>query len=98
MKTTSRSRKLKPNPDYKPRTVLQGDEMFPNGIFIFNISRINEDILNKQLLVEEKKGLIHAFKLRGERLLPYFTKKKSYLCYIDYWNDKLKVYSPEGNL
>ena len=46
----------------------------------------------------EKKGLIHAFKLRGEQLLPYFTEKKSYLCYINYWNDKLKTYDPEGNL
>jgi len=145
---------MKPDPDYEPCTVLKDDEMFPNGIFVFNISRIIEDILNKQLAVEEddlnvedwlrkhcsgrvneshmpavdtskpiivaeirpgmyeiidghhrmekahreKKDSIHAYKLRGEQLLPYFTEKKSYLCYIDYWNEKLKLYGPDGNL
>lgn len=154
MKTTASSRKMKPNPDYEPCTILENDELFPNGIFIFNISCISEDIINKKLVVEEvelniedwfskhsagcvnenhmpivdinkpiivaeispgryeiidghhrmekahreKKGLIKAFKLSGEQLLPYLTEKKSYLCYIDYWNEKLKLYGPDGNL
>lgn len=150
----SRSRKMKPNPNYEPCTVREGEELFPNGIFVFNISRIIEDILNKQLVVEEedvnvedwlrkncsgrvdeshmpavdtsipiivaeirpgmfnvidgnhrmekahreKKVLIHAYKLRGEHLLPYFTEKKGYLSFINYWNEKLKLYGPEGYL
>lgn len=154
MATTTRSRKLKPNPHYKPCTVFEDDELFRNGIFVFNISRITEDILNKTLLVEdeildvedwlnkhcgshineshlpfvdiskpiivaeirpgryeiidghhrfqkahnEMKGHIRMLKLRGEQLLPYFIEKESYLCYINYWNDKLKEYGPDGNM
>ena len=154
MKTTSCTRKMKPNPDYEPCTVREGEELFPNGIFVFNISRIIDDILNKQLVVEEddinvedwlgkhcsgpvneihmpavdtsipiivaeirpgmfnvidghhrmekahreKKLSIHTYKLRGEQLLPYFTEKKSYLCFINYWNEKLKMYGPDGYL
>jgi len=152
MKAISRSRKLKPNLDYEPCTALEGEELFPNGIFIFNISRINEDILNKQLVVEEddinveewlgkhssvpvnedhmpavdtnipiivaeirpgmftvidgnhrmekahreNKVSIHAYKLRGEQLLPYFSEKIGYLSFINYWNEKLKMYGPNG--
>jgi len=154
MKAISRTRKLKPNPDYEPCTVREGEELFPNGIFVFNISRIIEDILNKHLAVEEedinvedwlcnhcsgsvdenhlpsadtslpiiiaeirpgmfnvidghhrmekahreKKELIHAYKLRGEQLLPYFTENKRYLSFINYWNEKLKLYGPDGYL
>ena len=145
---------MKPNPDYEPCTVREGEELFPNGIFVFNISRIIEDILNKQLVVEEedinvedclrkqcsgrvdeshmptvdtslpiivaeirpgmfnvidghhrmekahreKEVSIHTYKLRGEQLLPYFSEKKGYLSFINYWNEKLKMYGPDGYL
>lgn len=136
---------MRPDPDYEPLEERSGDELFPNGIFVFNITRIEEDIQSGRLLVDEvdidviawKKShtrggineahmfavnlgkpiiiaeisperyevidghhrmekarrenepVIKAYRLRAEQLLPYFTEKKSYFAYIDFWNGKL---------
>ena len=35
-------RSLKINPDFRPCPTQEGDELYPNGIFVFNISRMLE--------------------------------------------------------
>lgn len=32
---------------------------------------------------------IDAFRLKGEQILPYFTDKRGYEAFIDYWNSKV---------
>lgn len=44
---------MRPDPDYEPLEERSGDELFPNGIFVFNITRIEEDIQSRRLLVDE---------------------------------------------
>jgi hypothetical protein len=51
---TSKSRKIKLNKNYQPLPVYEGDEIFRNGIFLFNISRILDDINAGILQVEEE--------------------------------------------
>lgn len=41
---------MRPDPDYEPFEERSGDELFPNGIFVFNISRIEEDIQSRRIL------------------------------------------------
>jgi hypothetical protein len=38
--------KLKANENFTPRPVNKGDELFPNGIFVFNITKMLEHIKN----------------------------------------------------
>lgn len=47
----NKSRKIKLNKDYKPLPVSAGDEIYPNGIFNFSISRIIEHIGSGELSV-----------------------------------------------
>ncbi|MCK4450488.1 MAG: hypothetical protein KAX26_07840, partial [Anaerolineae bacterium] len=35
---------LKVDPDFTPCPVTAGDELFPNGIFVFNITKLTEYI------------------------------------------------------
>jgi hypothetical protein len=48
------NRLLKIDKNYSPLAVREGDEIYPNGIFTFNISRILEDIADGKLSVEMK--------------------------------------------
>ncbi|WP_245843816.1 hypothetical protein [Oceanobacillus rekensis] len=50
----NKNRKFKMNIDYKPLPVNERDEIFRNGIFLFNISRIMEHINKGDLDVEEE--------------------------------------------
>lgn len=54
----AKSRKLKLNKEYRPLPANPGDEIYPNGIFNFNISRILEDIASGRL--EAEKELINV--------------------------------------
>ncbi len=38
------NRKLKIDKSFKPSEVMDGDEIYPNGIFVFNISKLIEFI------------------------------------------------------
>jgi hypothetical protein len=45
----NKRRKIKPDNKYKPLPTNEGDEIYPNGIFKFSISRILEHIMSGQL-------------------------------------------------
>lgn len=47
--------KIKLNNNYKPLPVSEGDEIYPNGIFNFSISRIIEHINSGELEVEKER-------------------------------------------
>ena len=49
------SRQIKLNKNYVPLPTQSGDEIYPNGIFNFAISRIIEDICSGKLAVEQEK-------------------------------------------
>ncbi|MEQ6376302.1 hypothetical protein RZN25_05615 [Bacillaceae bacterium S4-13-56] len=139
-------RRIELNRNYKPLPTYEGDEVFRNGFFYFNITRILEqiesggirveeevmdvedwfkshfhhgsineghlptvDVTNPILLAEIRPGMfnvidgnhriekayregiptIHAYRLRGEQLLPFFTEEDRYRSFVDYWNSKL---------
>ena len=46
---TNKSRKIELDKNYIPLPTIQGDEIYPNGIFNFNISRILEHIMAGKL-------------------------------------------------
>jgi hypothetical protein len=50
----SKTRKLKLNNQYTPLPLNDGDEVFRNGFFRFNITRILEDIELRRLETEEE--------------------------------------------
>jgi hypothetical protein len=63
---SGRSRKLKLNRNYIPLPTNEGDEIFRNGIFHFNISRILDHINTGLLLVEhERINVEEWFKTHG---------------------------------
>jgi hypothetical protein len=47
------NRKLKISKNFQPCPVDDGDEMYPNGIFNFNITKIAEFIQNQNITCEE---------------------------------------------
>lgn len=47
------SRKLKIDSRFTPCPVEDGDELFPNGIFVFNITKMSEYIMRSQITCEE---------------------------------------------
>jgi hypothetical protein len=47
-------RTLKLNKDFIPCEAYENEEIYPNGIFHFNISRILEHIISGQLIVEQE--------------------------------------------
>jgi hypothetical protein len=47
------SRKLKIDSRFTPCSVEDGDELFPNGIFVFNITKMTEYIMHSRILFEE---------------------------------------------
>ena len=59
-------KKFKLNKDYTPLPIYEGDEIYPNGIFNFSISRIMEDIESGKLIPRFEKINIQAwFKFRS---------------------------------
>lgn len=129
-----------------PLPSYEGDEIYRNGIFKFNVSRILEHIVNGKLNPEteyininewlkihghgsvneehlptvdttkpilqaeirpgrfeiidgnhrfektyrEGVAFIYSYKLTGEQLIPFFTEKRGYETFVEYWNSKLK--------
>jgi hypothetical protein len=51
----SKSRKLKLDKEDRPLPTNVGDEIYPNGIFHFNISRILEHINSRELIAEKER-------------------------------------------
>lgn len=49
----SLNRKLKADSRFTPCSVEDGDELFPNGIFVFNITKMTEYITSHGVLCEE---------------------------------------------
>lgn len=47
------NRKLKINKNFEPCPVDDEDEMYPNGIFVFNITKMAEFIQNQNIACEE---------------------------------------------
>lgn len=56
-----KSRKLKLDQNYIPLPVYEGDEIYPNAIFNFNISRILEQIHSGMLDVEQERINVHEW-------------------------------------
>ena len=135
---------LKVDKDFAPCPANIGDELFPNGIFEFNITKIIEFIRNNPesvsfeevavsdfsssfssineshmdsveisvpvILAEISPGnynlidghhrmekarrmgikSILAYRLNVEQHMKFLTSQKAYVCYIEYWNSKLK--------
>ena len=52
MKGVGLKKKLKINKDFKPCPIDDGDELFPNGIFVFNITKMAEFIQNQNITCE----------------------------------------------
>ena len=44
----NKAKKLKPDNKFKPCPVNDGDELYPNGIFVFNITKMNEYLEHNQ--------------------------------------------------
>ena len=51
----TKTRKFKLNQNYIPILTQEGDEIYPNGIFHFNISRILTEIEYDRLVVEQER-------------------------------------------
>lgn len=49
-----KERTLKLNKNYIPCDACENEEIYPNGIFHFNISRILEHVISDQLIVEQE--------------------------------------------
>ena len=49
------NRRIKLNKNYVPLPAQDGDEICPNGIFSFAISRMLEDIISDKIVVEKEK-------------------------------------------
>ena len=47
------TRKLKIDSRFTPCSIEDGDELFPNGIFVFNITKMTEYITNHEIPCEE---------------------------------------------
>lgn len=47
------NRKLKINKHFTPCPIDHGDELYPNGIFVFNITKMAEYIQNNNMVCEE---------------------------------------------
>ena len=47
------NRKLKISKTFEPCQIDDGDEMYPNGIFVFNITKMAEFIQNQKITCEE---------------------------------------------
>ena len=55
------TRRLKLDKKFVPLPAQDGDEIYPNGIFNFAISRILEDISSGKLVVEKEKINVHEW-------------------------------------
>ena len=55
------NRRIKLNKKFVPLPAQDGDEIYPNGIFNFAISRILEDISSGKLVVEKEKINVHEW-------------------------------------
>jgi len=135
-------RKLAIDNHFVPCPVNDNDELYPNGIFVFNITKMIEYVQNnidkfplKKVFVKdcwEKSGLdgnyvdsvdidkpvilaeitpgrcnvidgnhrvakarimgvesLQAYRLKPKEHIKFLTDKKSYLAYVEYWNDKI---------
>ena len=51
----SKNRRIKLDENYTPYPTLDDDEIYPNGIFMFTISRITEHIRSGELNAEKEK-------------------------------------------
>jgi len=143
---------LKVDKAFSPCPIHDGDELFPNGIFEFNVTKILEHIENNPTAVDlaeiavsdfcpefssidkphvesadisrpvvlvevspghynlidghhrmEKArrsgvGRISAYKLTVLQHIAFLTSKKAYLCYVEYWNSKVKQLRPLGKV
>ncbi len=54
-------KKLKPDPNFTPCPVNDDDEIYPNGIFVFNITRIEKYITNNPGEIELVKANVSDF-------------------------------------
>ncbi len=67
MRKLHHPREIKIDPSFTPCEAKEGDEIYPNGIFHFNISRIFEDIESgKMEVIREQIDVKEWFRLRDE--------------------------------
>ncbi|EKD26187.1 MAG: hypothetical protein ACD_79C01316G0001 [uncultured bacterium] len=141
--TQKKDRKLKPDTNFTPLESDDETEIYQNGIFQFNITKmiefiknnpeafipekieiddyvnssVDEDYLdsvkltapvilaeiapekfnlidgNHRMEKAKRSGIMHlmAYRLSPPQHIKFLTSQKAYTCYIDYWNDKLKM-------
>ena len=79
---------------FVPCQVAEGDELFRNGIFVFNISKL----IN--YLGGESSGIavteVDNYKLPCYRVdvtghLHFLTSKNAYSAYVEYWNGYVRL-------
>ena len=69
------NRKLKIDKSFKPSEAIEADEIYPNGIFVFNISRLIEFIdSNPDLFIREKKQVKEIYKYSSNLNEPHLEK------------------------
>lgn len=98
------TRLLKYDANFTACSTESGDELFPNGIFELNITKMLKYIRANPVCVNLEVVAVGDF-LRGfttingshvdsvdisQQHIGFLTSKKAYLVYIDYWNGKLK--------
>lgn len=54
-------RTIRPDPDFTPMPVSDGDELFTNGIFVFNISKIVNRLQKEPSFGEQARVQVHDF-------------------------------------
>ncbi len=138
------AKKLKVNGNFIPCPAKTDDELYQNGIFVFNITKMIEYIkknsseielvdvdvsdfpkcfssideshldsvdVSQPVIIAEispgnynlidgnhrmekarrlRESKMPAYKLNVNQHMAFLTEKKGYLCFIDYWNGKLK--------
>ena len=141
---------LKVDKAFTPCPIRDGDELFPNGVFEFNVTKILEyieknatdvdfaeiavsdfcpelsaineshvesvDIFRPVVLAEISPGhynlidghhrmekarrsgvdRVNAYKLTVLQHIAFLTTEKAYLCYVEYWNSKVRQLRPVG--
>ncbi|MFU8887920.1 MAG: hypothetical protein ACNA8N_04890 [Trueperaceae bacterium] len=67
--------RIQADPTFVPCPVGDGDELFPNGIFVFNVTRILETL--------------SAYRLTAAQHVRFLTSTSAHLAFDGYWNGKV---------
>ena len=82
-----RGKKLEVDKNFRPMPIDEGDELYVNGIFVFNVIDGNHRLEGAYRYGVEK---ISGARVSADQHLPFLTSKKAYTLYIDFWNSKIQ--------